>query len=91
MQDPDTREHKWFVFNAYEKKFFDVPMEELKELVEAGSYLEIKSLYHLGCQAIAALIQDKSPEHIRALFGFEDDLTEEEKDAIRAQNPWTEY
>ncbi|KAH7725774.1 SKR-1 protein [Aphelenchoides avenae] len=90
-QDPNTRERKWFTFSKYEKKFFDVPVEELEELVMAANYLDIKSLYYYGCQSIAALIKGKSPDEIRALFGLEDDLTEEEKNEIRKQNPWCNY
>ncbi|KAH7697018.1 E3 ubiquitin ligase complex SCF subunit sconC [Aphelenchoides avenae] len=90
-QDPNTRERKWFTFTDYEKKFFEVPVEELEELVMAANYLDIKSLYYFGCQSIAALIKGKSPEEIRALFGLEDDLTEEEKAEIRKQNPWCNY
>ena len=90
-QDPNTRERKWFTFNEYEKKFLEVPVEELEELVMAANYLDIKSLYYYGCQAIAALIKGKSPDEIRALFGIEDDLTEEEKNEIRKQNPWCNY
>ncbi|KAH7729665.1 Protein SKR-2 [Aphelenchoides avenae] len=72
-QAPNTRERKWFTFSEHEKKFFDVPVEELDEL------------------SIAALIKGKSPDEIRALFGLEDDLTEEEKNESRKQNPWCNY
>ncbi|KAH7696058.1 E3 ubiquitin ligase complex SCF subunit sconC [Aphelenchoides avenae] len=90
-QDPNTRERKWFTFSDYEKKFFEVPVEELEELVMAANYLDVKSLYYYGCQSIAALIKGKSPDEIRALFGLEDDLTGEEKAEIRKQNPWCNY
>ena len=90
-QDPNTHERKWFTLTDYEKAFFAVPVEELEELVMAANYLDIKSLYYLGCQSIAALIKGKSPDEIRALFGIEDDLTEEEKAEIRKQNPWCNY
>ncbi|KAH7707009.1 S-phase kinase-associated protein 1 [Aphelenchoides avenae] len=90
-QDPNTRELKWFTLSDYEKAFFEVPVDELEELVMAANYLDIKSLYYFGCQSIAALIKGKSPDEIRALFGLEDDLTEEEKAEIRKQNPWCNY
>jgi S-phase kinase-associated protein 1 len=41
-----------------------------------------------GCQAVAAQIKGKSPEEIRSLLGLPNDLTEEEKDAIRRENVW---
>ncbi|KAH7721989.1 SKR-1 protein [Aphelenchoides avenae] len=81
--DPITRERKWFKLTKYEKKFLDVPVEELEEIIMAANTLDIKSLYLYGCQTMAAHIKGKSPEEIRELFGMEDDLTEEEKREIR--------
>ncbi|KAH7725788.1 Protein SKR-2 [Aphelenchoides avenae] len=89
--DPNTRERKWFTFSEFEKKFFDVPVVELEELVMAANFLDIKSLYYYGCQSISALIKGKSPDEIRALFGLKDDLTEEEKNEFRKENPWCPY
>uniref|UniRef100_A0A915DRR1 Skp1-related protein n=1 Tax=Ditylenchus dipsaci TaxID=166011 RepID=A0A915DRR1_9BILA len=90
-EDPATRERIWFDLTDYEKKFFQVPVEEHVELLTAANYLDIKSMYLFGCQCMAALIKDKSPEEIRALFNLEDDLTAEEKDEIRKQNVWCNY
>ncbi|KAI1702234.1 skp1 family, dimerization domain-containing protein [Ditylenchus destructor] len=90
-EDPATRERTWFELNDYEKKFFDVPVDVLADLLTAGNYLDIRSLYLYGCQSMAALIKNKSPEEIRELFGLEDDLTEDEKAEIRKQNVWCNY
>ncbi|KAH7714771.1 SKR-1 protein [Aphelenchoides avenae] len=89
--DPNTRKRKWFNLNEYEKKFFNVSVAELEVLVMAASYLDIKPLYYYGWQSMAALIKAKSPDEVRALFGLEDDLTEEEKNEIRKQNAWCNY
>ncbi|KAH7708523.1 S-phase kinase-associated protein 1 [Aphelenchoides avenae] len=90
-QDLNTRERKWFTLSEYEKAFLNVPVNELEELVMAANYLDIKSLYHYGCQSIAARIKAMNPDEIRALFGIEDDFTEEEKAELRKQNPWCNY
>jgi S-phase kinase-associated protein 1 len=83
QRDQLTGERKWFTLTPYEKKFLDVPVEELEDLIMAANALDIKSLYLYGCQTMAAHIKGKSPEEIRELFGMEDDLTEEEKSEIR--------
>jgi len=90
-EDPITRERKWFDLTEFEKKFFDVELEELAEFLVAGNFLDIKSLYLYGCQSMAALIKDKTPEQVREMFGLEDDLTEEEKTEIRKKNVWCNY
>ncbi|KAI6224412.1 E3 ubiquitin ligase complex SCF subunit [Aphelenchoides fujianensis] len=86
--DPHTRERRWFTFDEYEKEFFKLPVEALEEVLMAANFLDIPSLYLCGCQAMAAVIKDKSPEEIRSLLGLPDDLTDEEKDAIRKENIW---
>uniref|UniRef100_A0A915MXZ0 SKP1 component dimerisation domain-containing protein n=1 Tax=Meloidogyne javanica TaxID=6303 RepID=A0A915MXZ0_MELJA len=60
-----------------------VGIEELENFIKAANFLDIKSLYYSGCQAMAAAIGNKTPEEIRELFGLEDDLKEEEKTDIR--------
>jgi S-phase kinase-associated protein 1 len=68
-----------------------MPMEELEELIMAANYLDIQSLYLYGCQAAAGQLKGKSPEEIRSLLGLPDDLTDEEKAAIRRENVWCSY
>uniref|UniRef100_A0A915D576 Skp1-related protein n=1 Tax=Ditylenchus dipsaci TaxID=166011 RepID=A0A915D576_9BILA len=88
QEDPATRERIWFKLNDAEKTFYNVPMEQIVELLLAANYLDIKSLYLYGCQTVAALMKNKSPEEVRELFQLEDDMTEEEKDTIRKENVW---
>jgi len=85
-ENPITGERIWFKLTDYERRFFDVPVNDLSELISAGNFLDIKSLYLFGCQSMAALINHKTPEQIRELLGIEDDLTEQEKLEIRAEN-----
>uniref|UniRef100_A0A915CZC0 Skp1-related protein n=1 Tax=Ditylenchus dipsaci TaxID=166011 RepID=A0A915CZC0_9BILA len=91
QEDPATRERIWFQLTDDEKAFFNVPVEQLGELMAAANYLDMKSLYLFGCQTFAALLKDKTPEQIRELLELKDDMTEEEKDAIRKKNVWCQY
>lgn len=59
---------------------------DLCELIKAANYLDIRSLYLYGCQKAAMLMKDKSPDRIRAEWGFEDDLTADEKAKIREKS-----
>ncbi|KAI1705461.1 skp1 family, dimerization domain-containing protein [Ditylenchus destructor] len=61
-------ERIWFALTEYEKQFFDVPVDELAELLSAGNYLDIKSLYLYGCQSMAALMKGKSPQELREML-----------------------
>ena len=90
-EDAATKERKWFTLTEYEQSFFEVNVEELAELLVAGNFLDIPSLYLYGCQSMASIIKDKNPEEIRAMFGLEDDLTEEEKQEIKRKNVWCNY
>uniref|UniRef100_A0A914I1S6 Skp1-related protein n=1 Tax=Globodera rostochiensis TaxID=31243 RepID=A0A914I1S6_GLORO len=90
-EDPNTHERKWFTLTDYEKEFFNVDVEELAELLVAANFLNLQSLYIYGCQSMAALMKEKTPEEIRNLFGIPDDLTEEEKAEIRRKNVWCNY
>lgn len=66
-------------------------MEDLEELIMASDYLNIQSLYLYACQAAASQLKGKAPDEIRSLLGLPDDLTEEEKEAIRRENVWCSY
>uniref|UniRef100_A0A915DXA1 Skp1-related protein n=1 Tax=Ditylenchus dipsaci TaxID=166011 RepID=A0A915DXA1_9BILA len=65
QDDPQTGDRIWFTLTAYEKNFFDVPVENIVELLTAANYLDLKSMYLFGCQSMANLILNKSPEEIR--------------------------
>ncbi|KAH7710804.1 S-phase kinase-associated protein 1A [Aphelenchoides avenae] len=87
-KDPLTQECKWFTFTKCERRFFDVSMEELLELVMAALYLDIPSLEHYACQAIAARIKDQQPADVRSILRQRDDLSLGECADILAQSPW---
>ncbi|KAK1364372.1 Ubiquitin-protein ligase [Heracleum sosnowskyi] len=64
---------------TFDENFLRKDTSDLCELVNAAHYLQLRPLYEKICQAIARKIEDESPEEIRRLFNFPDDLTEEEK------------
>lgn len=57
-------------------------------LLMIANFLNVPSLIDLGAATIASFIKGKSPEQIRALLGIEDDLSEEDKKKIEADNQW---
>jgi S-phase kinase-associated protein 1 len=83
--------HEWCRFHAVagrsdaERRRFDdrfarhATSPQLCELTGAANSLEITPLVEVGSRGIAKLIQGRSPEQIREIFGLADDLTEEEK------------
>ncbi|KAH7687771.1 SKR-1 protein, partial [Aphelenchoides avenae] len=82
-----TQQCKWFKFTDYDRAFFDVPVPELLELVMAANYLDIRRLYHYGCQAIADLIKGKDTVEARRILQQQGDLTRREIRSIHSQCP----
>ncbi|GAV73498.1 Skp1 domain-containing protein/Skp1_POZ domain-containing protein, partial [Cephalotus follicularis] len=65
-----------------------VSNDDLKELVVAANYLEIKELLDMLNQTVADRIKNKSVEYVRKFFGIESDFTEEEEAKIREEHAW---
>uniref|UniRef100_A0A914NNT4 SKP1 component dimerisation domain-containing protein n=1 Tax=Meloidogyne incognita TaxID=6306 RepID=A0A914NNT4_MELIC len=72
-------QRKWFHLTDWEKNFFEIDFEFLKEIYLASNFLDVKSLYYYCAQEAARCIMDKSAEEIRQMLNLPDDLTEEEK------------
>ncbi|KAH7718731.1 SKR-1 protein [Aphelenchoides avenae] len=87
-KDPVTRESIWFEFTDDDRAFFDMPVQELLELVMAANYLDIRSLYEYGCQAIADLVKGKETLEARHILQQQFDLKRTEVSSTRAQCPW---
>ncbi|QCE07626.1 SKP1-like protein 14 [Vigna unguiculata] len=62
--------------------------DELKEILVAANYLNMKTLFHFIATAIANVIQNKSVEFVRDFFGIVNDFTEEEEAELRKTNAW---
>ncbi|KAF0909815.1 hypothetical protein E2562_000134 [Oryza meyeriana var. granulata] len=72
----------------FDAKFVDVDKATLLELILAANYMNIKGLVDLTCQRVADMMSGKTPEQMREMFGFENDFTPEEEEAIRKENAW---
>nr|CAD2200549.1 unnamed protein product [Meloidogyne enterolobii] len=88
--DHITGERKWFTLTEWEKNFFEIDFEFLKEVYLASNFLDIKSLYYYCAQEAARCIMDKSAQEIRDMLGLPDDLTDEEKAAIAREYEYRE-
>ncbi|GKV29446.1 hypothetical protein SLEP1_g38373 [Rubroshorea leprosula] len=62
--------------------------DDLKELILASNYLNIKHLLDVLNQEVANRIKNKSVEYVRRFFGIESDFTPEEEAKIRSENAW---
>lgn len=67
-----------------------VTQEVLFDLILAANYLDIKPLLELSCATVASLIDKKTPEEIRILFGIEGEFTPVDEQLVREQNNWWE-
>ena len=72
----------------WDADFVKVDQDTLLKLILAARYLDIKSLYDLGCLTTANNIKDKTPEEIRKIFNIKNDYTPEEKEEVRCENSW---
>ncbi|KAI1712455.1 skp1 family, dimerization domain-containing protein [Ditylenchus destructor] len=86
--EPKTLETIHFVYTPFEEKFLDVSIPELQDLIMAANFLDIRSLYLYACQKAALTMMGKSVEQVREEWGFPDDLTAEEKEAIKKEHVW---
>ncbi|KAH7725843.1 S-phase kinase-associated protein 1-like [Aphelenchoides avenae] len=87
-KDPFTQESQRLEFTDYARTFFDLPASELLELVMAAKYLDIRGLYHYGCQAIADLIKGMETLEARLILQQQCDLMRREISYTRSHCPW---
>lgn len=69
---------------AWDKDFVKGDYRSLCRLIDAASYLDLKSLMDLACQALAGRIEHKTPAQIRHLFNIKNDYTPEQEAALLA-------
>ncbi|KAJ1685355.1 hypothetical protein LUZ63_016745 [Rhynchospora breviuscula] len=72
----------------WDKAFVNVDVYTLFDLILAANYLNVSGLLDLTIRTAANLIKGKSPEQIRKTFHIQNDLSLEEENKIRNQNPW---
>lgn len=81
----DIGERIWFKFTEWETAFFDVDFEKLKEYYLAANFLDIKTLFYYCAQECARCVMNQEPEEIRRMLCLPDDLTADERAAIRRE------
>ncbi|XP_050902884.1 SKP1-like protein 14 [Lathyrus oleraceus] len=62
--------------------------EDMKLLIVAANYLNIKSLLDLLARTLADHIKNKSVEFVREFFNVENDFEPEEEAKLRQEAPW---
>ncbi|KAH7710813.1 S-phase kinase-associated protein 1A [Aphelenchoides avenae] len=90
-KDPLTQECKWFTFTESERRFSDVPMSELLEVVMVANFLDIPRLYHYACQSVAAWIKGKHPRNICQLLRQNCDLDDAQTRKTLGNTPWLKW
>lgn len=73
-----------------QKVFAALDQEALFRLILAANYLDIRPLLDQACQAVALSVLGKTPKEIYALFNVTEELTPEEEEEVRKENPWLE-
>ena len=53
----------WFV------KYFDIPVESLKALINAANFLDIELLLRISGKQLGGLLKGKTPEELHEIFG----------------------
>ncbi|XP_019170956.1 PREDICTED: SKP1-like protein 1A [Ipomoea nil] len=72
----------------FDQKLVEVEQAELYALLTAANYLAISELKEKLVRRVADMIKGKTPEEIRKTFNMENDLSPEEEEEIRNENPW---
>ncbi|KAF8679235.1 hypothetical protein HU200_046009 [Digitaria exilis] len=73
----------------WDRKLVDnLSTNALFDLLLATNFLDIKGLLGVASQKVADMIQSKTPEQVRTIFGIANDFTPEEEAKIRGESPW---
>jgi len=70
---------KAFIYGSLVDKADETKHEALLEVMSASHYFDCEDLLNLTCAKVGSMIQDKTPEQIRALFHLPDDFTPEQR------------
>ncbi|KAI3714575.1 hypothetical protein L6452_21532 [Arctium lappa] len=66
----------------------ELDISTLLDLLNAASYLHIKSLLDMVCDKLADLIKDMTVEEVREIFKITNDYTPEEEKLFRESYAW---
>uniref|UniRef100_A0A183C4Z4 Skp1_POZ domain-containing protein n=1 Tax=Globodera pallida TaxID=36090 RepID=A0A183C4Z4_GLOPA len=70
-EDSLTNERVWFTLTDWERKFFDVDFEVLKDYMMAANFLDLRSLYFYAIQEGTRCIMDREPMEVREMLGLD--------------------
>lgn len=77
------------VISTVDQEFFkSLSHEDIFELILATNFLHIEELLDLCCATVANLTLGKTPTEIYKMFDVKEELTPEEEEEIRKENPW---
>lgn len=77
------------VISTVDQEFFKpLSHEDIFELILATNFLHIEELLDLCCATVANMTLGKTPTEIYKMFDVKEELTPEEEDEIRKENPW---
>jgi S-phase kinase-associated protein 1 len=73
----------------WDKEFFaKLEQAQLFKLLHAANYLDIRPLLDVACRTMAEMVIGKTPKQIYELFGVAQELTPEEEEEVKKENPW---
>ena len=75
---------------GWDQDFVRVPLATLFEMILAANFLDLKPMLDVTCKAVAEMIQGKTSDEIKTVFGVEGDFTQEETEQVLRDNPWLE-
>ena len=65
---------------------------DFSDLLNGANYMAVQPLLNLCCAKLASVMQGKTVEEIRTMFGIVNDFTPEEEQKIREENKeWLQY
>ena len=82
----EKEEDKEKEISPWDRKFCEMPQNELFSLINAVNFLNVKPLLNITCKTVANMTKGKSVEQLRTLFNIKNDFTKEEEDKIKKDN-----
>lgn len=90
-EEPVAKEHKIPEICEWDKEFFGkMTQEDQFKIIAATNFLDIRQMLEIVCGIIATACLGKTPKQVYEMFGVEKELTPEEEEEVRKENPWLE-
>lgn len=93
-EEPSTtiaKEHKIPDICEWDREFFGkMTQEDQFKIIAASNFLDIRKMLESVCGIIATACVGKTPKQVYEMFGVTQELTPEEEEAVRKENPWLE-